>query len=181
MTPRCSASTRPAAHRCSLTARSRKPRSTWAGSPSWMWPTRGRPSRGPARSPSPADGHRRYDASRSPCAFRTPHSPVGGRQTASHHQDLRAHLHRVTARGEVTRVLGGEHTDVPTAVLMIATIGTSVFGLWILARPSGLVHPLSHDRPPRTCSGDALHGSEVQCVARPSWWNELRHPRSVPC
>jgi hypothetical protein len=39
----------------------------------------------------------------------------------------------VTARGEVTRVLGGEHTAVPTAVHMIATIGASMFGLLIFA------------------------------------------------
>ena len=32
--------------------------------------------------------------------------------------------------------LGGEHTAVPMAVLMVATIGASMIGLFVLARPS---------------------------------------------
>jgi len=44
--------------------------------------------------------------------------------------------------------LGGEHTAVPTAVLMIATIGASMIGLLILARPSPDAPP-TQSGPPR--------------------------------
>jgi len=46
--------------------------------------------------------------------------------------------------------LGGEHSAVPTAVLMIATIGASMIGLLILARPSEVARPTPTQPPGQT-------------------------------
>jgi MFS transporter, DHA1 family, multidrug resistance protein len=46
--------------------------------------------------------------------------------------------------------LGGEHTAVPTAVLMIATIGASMIGLLVFARPSPGARHAETGQPPKT-------------------------------